>query len=122
MNEENFHEYLRELAKSLEKENSIKINFIKDVKVVGKSNVSHKIDFLISTKDKNVYIKNVSSTEWEKEAIRATVEAIDIGSKIYLVTKKKDLDLNEINKKVNNNFIEFVSIDELKGKISKNIL
>jgi|GEM_PF-786424 hypothetical protein len=122
MNEENFHEYLRELAKSLEKENSIKINFIKDVKVVGKSNVSHKIDFLIFTKDKNVYIKNVSSTEWEKEAIRATVEAIDIGSKIYLVTKKKDLDLNEINKKVNNNFIEFVSIDELKGKISKNIL
>lgn len=122
MNEENFHEYLRELAKSLEKENSIKINFIKDVKVVGKSNVSHKVDFLISTKDKNVYIKNVSSTEWEKEAIRATVEAIDIGSKIYLVTKKKDLDLNEINKKVNNNFIEFVSIDELKGKISKNIL
>lgn len=122
MNEENFHEYLRELAKSLEKENSIKINFIKDVKVVGKSNVSHKIDFLMFTKDKNVYIKNVSSTEWEKEAIRATVEAIDIGSKIYLVTKKKDLDLNEINKKVNNNFIEFVSIDELKDKISKNIL
>jgi hypothetical protein len=122
MNEENFHEYLRELAKSLEKENSIKINFIKDVKVVGKSNVSHKIDFLIFTKDKNVYIKNVSSTEWEKEAIKATVEAIDIGSKIYLVTKKKDLDLNEINKKVNNNFIEFVSIDELKDKISKNIL
>jgi len=122
MNEENFHEQLRDLAKSLEKESSIKINFIEDVKVVGKSNVSHKVDFLISTKDKNVYIKNVSSTEWEKEAIRATVEAIDIGSKIYLVTKKKDLDLNEINKKVNNNFIEFVSIDELKGKISKNIL
>lgn len=118
---EKIKENLRDIIKVLEKERNMKVNFIEDIRVVGKSNISHKVDFLISSKDKILYIRNPTANELEKEAIKASIEAYDIGSKIYLLSKEDATKLNELNKKVNSKLVEFVSVNEIKDKLIKEL-
>jgi len=112
----------KELLSELNKKSSTKFNLIEDVKVVGKSNIAHKIDILLSHNDKRIYFNVVDEKNLEKDALRSTITALDIGSKIYLIINKDEKQIGELNNKVNSKLIEFISEESAKNRILSNNL
>ncbi len=119
---ENKNLAFKELLSELNKKSSTKFNLIEDVKVVGKSNIAHKIDILLSHNDKRIYFNVVDEKNLEKEALRSTITALDIGSKIYLIINKDEKQIAELNNKVNSKLIEFISEESAKNRILSNNL